>query len=99
MGIAPTCQIKDLYFVISIIRLIQLSPPISMGNVCAKEQTDPEAFQNKPQLHSSILCTLCIDQANSEMDKVQEIKEFLTLTSENTDSFFVTEHYCPTDSS
>lgn len=58
-----------------------------MGNICESNGTEPAVYnKSKRPISSTINSTLM-----TQNEKINEIKEFLTLTSQNTESFFDAE--------
>lgn len=59
-----------------------------MGNICDSKQHDPTVYKKGNRPISSTISNILSEVDEFQSKKINEIKEFLTLTSQNTESFF-----------
>lgn len=63
-----------------------------MGNLCQAHTDDPTVYNSGDRPISSTMRIAFIYSDDSQNQKINEIKEFLTLTSQNTESFYDADH-------
>ena len=59
-----------------------------MGNICDSKSNDPTVYKKGHRPISSTISNAFPHADEFQTEKINEIKEFLTLTSQNTESFF-----------
>lgn len=63
-----------------------------MGNICDSKSNDPTVYKKGHRPISSAISNIFVHPDEFQNEKINEIKEFLTLTSQNTESFFDADH-------
>ncbi len=63
-----------------------------MGNLCQVHSDEPTVYNNGERPISSTMRITSIYLDDSQNEKINEIKEFLTLTSQNAQSFYDADH-------